>query len=1135
MTEAARFMAGCSHSPASTGTSSASGTSASTTTSTSDTSISIGTGQMPSSVMSAACAAKSGESSRPKAPAAPALAPAPGGAGPLPTSSSTTTATTGTTSAAVTAIAAAAKPDSSIWTRARDGGDNAHNNNHAPSFPTTPLNLHSRGLVHHHASSAPVSAADDHDRRWPRGSPASSSLFPLQHSDEQQQQQQDSSCSPPLAAANPDPAPRKGPSAPVGLVQHNGSQAAVDGQTPHPGREASASSVAPSSADYPTTSPTDADPSAQRPSPTSEPHSFDADGSSSSSSPLSSSPPSPTSPSDRLSPESDSSKPWPHWVSASSSHNPGAWDSSRPPPSLSTRRRRLVEATAAHNGPFPRVSTATDLAQGPRELILPKRLSQSSTSDDSPHSSPCRPPISYKPPVKSNGPRRGVSEPVRVPPIRAFRSSSSRRSYPLDTFRSRSYQFEDMSDEPTLRALEGRDDDDTSVVASNHPNAHHQNSANDDTGDVFLKIAREESSHGARGDVAQDKAHNSIYRSHHSMHRRPLSTAVIGYHTTSPPRLNRRLSDHRDRARLGDVDDDQATEVSRAPSYRFLSRDKAASAHPGEDGQTSRAKISSGNLRPSPMASRSLQVAFQEAAASDNSSYARRRASITDGNRSPLTSGRSSAFRGSGVVTGHTKTYSSSPLVREADSFRRSSPEQTHGIEGNESATSTTAPSTVWDELDDLKSRIHRLELTGKLPSSSGTATSRHSDERPATATTVGTTISLSPHRQGTRPPEVQTNGTQKEAHQILSSALAKSKPFISPEVYRALESAAHDAMGLSTMMGCPGQPGPISSGASTIGSGSNVTDRQLRRKADSVCRSLTELCVALGEEAAAQPRSAQTVQAAPVQFDGPATPTVPKSFSGLPVPRRASIAVETGLLPKSNSSPRALSRLEERRNSLLNGTALPTPRSNGFNPSTPGDSSITRRSSLMVGRTRRTAADETEDGRNTSLLRTRRTGPEEHEEGRRTSLLMRHRRGTVGEDYDESRFRAPSRSHTEANPTRHQGCDHPTEIQSSPLDTVARSASGLFGRRLVSSNFHSSRLAAPSNSSPAPPRRYLERTLPDQDATVIRPSEEHVSRAPPLSNGISHLRTTSLSVKRHSRDSMASAVSPASATSVYR
>ncbi|KAM4054709.1 LPXTG-motif cell wall anchor domain protein [Hirsutella rhossiliensis] len=704
-------------------------------------------------------------------------------------------------------------------------------------------------------------------------------------------------------------------------------------------------------------------------------------------------------------------------------------------PSPTSERRHVVEAAARSSQSF-RASSSSGCARGQRELILPKRLSQSSSSDESRHSSPCRPPVSYKlSATNSSSARRGASTPVRVPPIRAFRSSSSRRSFPLDNCRPRP---DGMADDRTLRALEGRYDDNALHVSATGPNLRQQGPSGDDTGDVFLRIAREEPARGAADDANADTKQNSF-------------------------------------------------------------------------------------------------VAFQDPNP-DNSGYGRRRASITDGN-SPVATSRSSSHKSSATGPSHHKAYNSSPLVRTYDSQNRPSPEQPHGIEGTESTASTTAPSTVWDELDELKSRIHRLEHTGKLPSSSGTATSRLSDERPATATTTGTTISLSPNRQAGRSAEMASNvSSQKEAHHILHSALAKSRPFLNPDVYRALESAAHDAMGLSALMGSTGTPGPISSGASTIGSGGNVTDRQLRRKADGVCRSLTELCVALGEDAAALPRSAHSTQLTfPVgQLDGPVTPTMPKSFSGLPVPRRASVATEQAL-PKSNSSPRALSRLEERRNSLLNGTTLLTPHTSSPNRSTMGDlPNASRRSSLMVTRTRRAGAEEPEDGRNTSLLRTRRAGTEEPDEGRRTSLLVRNRRGTVGEEGDEARFHAPSRANTDINMMRKQGHDHSPDAQITPPDPMARSATGLSGRRFVSTTLHSSRLAAPAGGSPALPRRYLERSVADHD-TPARASEEHGPRAPPLSQGISHLRANSLSIKRLSRDSMISATSSATMAGGYR
>lgn len=105
--------------------------------------------------------------------------------------------------------------------------------------------------------------------------------------------------------------------------------------------------------------------------------------------------------------------------------------------------------------------------------------------------------------------------------------------------------------------------------------------------------------------------------------------------------------------------------------------------------------------------------------------------------------------------------------------------------DGTESTMSTTAPSTVWDELDDLKSRIRKLELTGKLPSSSAAAMSSMAGERPRTATTTVTTVSSSPkHKQ---------------------KASSNSPPRCSTDTGR-YRSKLHGQPGSSSPPHCPGQ-----------------------------------------------------------------------------------------------------------------------------------------------------------------------------------------------------------------------------------------------------------------------------------------------------------------------------------------
>jgi hypothetical protein len=587
-------------------------------------------------------------------------------------------------------------------------------------------------------------------------------------------------------------------------------------------------------------------------------------------------------------------------------------------------------------------------------------------------------------------------------------------------------------------------------------------------------------------------------------HRRPMSTNVASYQPLSPPKPRRRLSDQQDRPEGNNYDEDQDSHVSRFTNYRSFAREKAASAHPAEEASRLRP---SATLRASPLSSRS--PVYQEA--SDPLRNSRRRSSTTDS--SQQTAGRTPAHK-SAAFQGHTKAYSSSPLVRSFDLRQQYGQDaQQNGMEGTESTTSTTAPSTVWDELDDLKSRIHRLELTGKLPSTSGAAVSRMSENRPATATTTDTTASLSPKRQnaGQADESSTATSTQKEMQPLLQQALAKSKHALGPEIFQALESAANDAMGLSSMLGLPGQPGPMSSAASNVGSTNTVTDRQLRRKADSVCRSLTELCLALNEDggASGSVHLAQSYAADSVRGT-PTTPTIPKSYSGLAHSRRSSIVGE-GNLPASQSSPRVMSKFEERRNSLLQGSGPPVSLLTNPNHGSANDSH-SRRSSLLVSRTRQTASDEPQDGRDSSLLRNRRAKTEELEEtGRRASYLTRNRRGTGDEGVNQQPL---SRSPTRVNQQYSSGAASVTpEPQDAAQENVSTVSSA--SRRRFVSDLHSSRLAAPSGSSPAPPRKYLERSVSTtRDAGA--PNEKRVSR-----NFSMHGRSGSLSTRRGNRESM--------------
>ena len=243
---------------------------------------------------------------------------------------------------------------------------------------------------------------------------------------------------------------------------------------------------------------------------------------------------------------------------------------------------------------------------------------------------------------------------------------------------------------------------------------------------------------------------------------------------------------------------------------------------------------------------------------------------------------------------------------------------QTPHIEGTESTVSTTAPSTVWDELEDMKSRIRKLEITGILPASSSAAMSNTFRERPPTATTTMTTNSISPKRRHMKSvsPQASTVKAPEVAnvHPHLHAALAKTKSAIHENLYKPLEATATDALTLAAMVGSASAQDVSPSTASIAGISSGI-DRQLRRKADNLCRSLTELCIALAEET-----SETGIVVGKIR---------PESKSANTAANRNEPALEdlrsfrtTSDEPELRSSSRVMSRLEARRTSLALGSS---------------------------------------------------------------------------------------------------------------------------------------------------------------------------------------------------------------------
>ncbi|KAG0651815.1 hypothetical protein D0Z07_1315 [Hyphodiscus hymeniophilus] len=449
--------------------------------------------------------------------------------------------------------------------------------------------------------------------------------------------------------------------------------------------------------------------------------------------------------------------------------------------------------------------------------------SDSSTSDwvaEQATIPPLVPPVDIPTPVGKSPTDQHSKPPLTplIPPIRGFRSS--RRSTEMSATPRRSSMEQDNQDE-TLRALEGFD-----RIDSQRSSNREQEEQNSDDSDLFLKLAREE----ARANNPQ--ARGLVRRS--QVDRQSIPPSRPTFH---PAPSRRRGSDQE--SATGARPTDESGTMSQALVYRPSARDRVA---PLEDLNKSRyygATSRSNPTTPRALGSRDISPESQV-------SYGGRRPSVPDS----VLPARTNSYRQSNLSYSTPRTYNSSPLVsRTADVH--DTLETPRAAEGTESTVSTTAPSTVWDELEDLKSRIHRLELTGKLPATSGAAISRASNERPPTATTTVTTMSLSPKRgrANSTSPIDSVEVPSTDTHPLLHSALAKSKSLLSHDVYKALETAASDALAITAMMGTSGQPGPISSSQSTVGGASGpATDRQVRRKADSMCRSLTELCLALSE-----------------------------------------------------------------------------------------------------------------------------------------------------------------------------------------------------------------------------------------------------------------------------------------------
>lgn len=351
-----------------------------------------------------------------------------------------------------------------------------------------------------------------------------------------------------------------------------------------------------------------------------------------------------------------------------------------------------------------------------------------------------------------------------------------------------------------------------------------------------------------------------------------------------------------------------------------------------------------------PSASNSARSRYFSAQSRNTPSVAPSSVSRDTRPRSPEASGVQRRYSGlngqlGGVAASRTQRYVS-------DSNALYAPK---GAAPTESTISTTAPSTVWDELDDLKSRIKKLELTGKLPTSSAAAMS--SVERPRTATTTVTTMSSSPkHNKNIAHIQSAIEGVPSTVHPLLHEALNKVQGTIGNDVYQKLQASAHDALQLFSMMG----GGIQNSNATAMGIPPSA-ERQIRRRADDMCRNLTELAIALS----AEPRPAVS----PI-------PTMTREISSSGIASAQRMSNEPA--DRAALMSRAQSRIESRRTSLRLGE-------NRFGFSSPAEAhtqtpqslvsqaqsaSRVQRTSTVVRNRRAQGYDGAEDDDDTSQIR---------------------------------------------------------------------------------------------------------------------------------------------------------------------
>ncbi|KAI9672864.1 MAG: hypothetical protein M1831_000300 [Alyxoria varia] len=229
---------------------------------------------------------------------------------------------------------------------------------------------------------------------------------------------------------------------------------------------------------------------------------------------------------------------------------------------------------------------------------------------------------------------------------------------------------------------------------------------------------------------------------------------------------------------------------------------------------------------------------------------------LTNGESTPDSATRHSSL---GART-NTPSYSRQRSALPSD-FAYSTPETngttntTNGIRdrgrpgsasGIDSEMSNSVASGVWEELEELKSRIKHLEYGGGRSRPRGTSILRDQhNERPGTRHSQSET----PRREllSPVPTSLSRRGSNSgELHPLLRSAMMKTKSYLDPSSYQFLEGSAHDALELAALSRatCQENDSKDDDAFNELA----MSQKRIVWKADNLCRNLTDYCISLNE-----------------------------------------------------------------------------------------------------------------------------------------------------------------------------------------------------------------------------------------------------------------------------------------------